>query len=167
MPRQAGTADLVLVGGSVVTMDAARSTATAIAVRDGKIVAVGTDRQAADLVGRHTRRVNLAGRTLLPGFQDAHCHPSMAGLNLTRCPLHELPRTPDAYLAAIAAYASANADRSWVLGDGWYMSAFPGATPTREELDRVVPDRPAFFVNRDGHGAWVNTRALAAAGITR
>ncbi len=54
-----------------------------------------------------------------------------------------------------------------MIGDGWFMSAFPGGTPTRQALDAVVPDRPAFFVNRDGHGAWVNSRALELAGITR
>ncbi len=91
----------------------------------------------------------------------------MSGLNLTRCPLHELPRSEGDYVAAIRTYAAANPGRPWVLGDGWYMSAFPGGTPTRGALDAVVPDRPAFFVNRDGHGAWANSRALAMAGITR
>jgi hypothetical protein len=166
MRREPGAADLVLVGGSVVTMDAARTTAAAVAVRDGRIVAVGPDHDIAGLAGVRTRRIDLAGRTLLPGFQDAHCHPAMAGLNLTRCPLHDLRRTPETYLPAIGAYATANPDRPWVLGDGWYMSAFPGGTPTRADLDRAVPDRPAFFVNRDGHGAWVNSRALELAGVT-
>ena len=114
MRRQPGAADLVLVGGSVVTMDAARTAAAAVAIRDGRIVASGTDHDIADLVGPRTRRIDLAGRTVLPGFQDAHCHPSMAGLNLTRCPLHELPARPEAYLSAIEAYASANPDRPWV-----------------------------------------------------
>jgi predicted amidohydrolase YtcJ len=167
MARDESSADLVLTGGAVFTMDAARRTVAAVAVRGGRIVAAGSTADVDALAGPRTRRVDLAGRTLLPGFQDAHCHPSMAGLNLTRCPLHLLPARADAYLSAIAAYAQANPDRPWVIGDGWYMSAFPGGTPSRTELDRVVPDRPAFFVNRDGHGAWVNSRALAVAGITR
>lgn len=167
MSHHESSADLVLTGGSVVTMDAARRTAAAVAVRAGQIVAVGSDRDIETFVVPRTRRIDLAGRTLLPSFQDAHCHPAMAGLNLTRCPLHELSRTLDAYLAAIGAYAAAHPNLPWVLGDGWYMSAFPGGTPSRTDLDRAAPDRPAFFVNRDGHGAWVNSRALAIAGITR
>ena len=148
-------ADLVLTGGPVMTMGAVRRSAEAVAVKDGRITFVGSARDATSWVGPRTRRIDLAGRALLPSFQDAHVHPAMAGVNLTRCPLHDLPRQLDAYLEAIAAYATAAPDRPWVLGDGWYMEAFPGGTPTRQALDRVVPDRPAFFVNRDGHGAWV------------
>ena len=148
-----------------MTMDAVGRSAEAVAVKDGRILFVGSARDTASLVGPRTRRIDLAGRTLLPSFQDAHVHPAMAGVNLTRCPLHDLPRRLDAYLEAIAAYAATAQDRPWVLGDGWYMEAFPGGTPTRQDLDRVVPDRPAFFVNRDGHGAWVNSRALELAGI--
>ena len=158
-------ADLVLTGGSVTTMDAVRRSAEAVAVKDGRITFVGSARDATSLVGPRTRRIDLAGRTLVPSFQDAHVHPAMAGVNLTRCPLHDLPRRLDAYLEAIAGYAATAPDRRWVLGDGWYMEAFPGGTPTRQDLDRVVSDRPAFFVNRDGHGAWVNSRALELAGI--
>ena len=160
-------ADLVLTGGSVQTMDAVRRTASAIAVRDGRIAAVGSDREILERAGPRTRRIDLAGRTLLPAFQDAHVHPSMAGVGLLRCPLHDLPRSLGAYQAAIRAYAAAHPDAEWILGDGWYLEAFPGGTPRREDLDAVVPDRPAFFINRDGHGAWANSRALAVAGIAR
>ena len=167
MPREPGPADLAFVGGSVVTMDAARRTATAVAVRDGRVVAVGMDRDVAELVGPRTRRIPLAGRTLMPAFQDAHVHPSMAGVGLIQCPLHDVARTVGAYLGVIRAYADGHPDAAWIVGDGWYMEAFPGGTPSKTDLDRAVPDRPAFFVNRDGHGAWVNSRALEVAGITR
>ena len=160
-------ADLVLTGGTVLTMDAARSSAEAVAVRAGRIVAVGAAADIDRLRGPRTRRIELAGRTLVPSFQDAHVHPAMAGIGLTRCPLHDLPPDAGVYLETIRAYASAHPDRPWVIGDGWYMSAFAGGTPTRQDLDRAVPDRPAFFVNRDGHGAWVNSRALALARIDR
>ncbi|HEU4673636.1 MAG TPA: amidohydrolase [Candidatus Limnocylindrales bacterium] len=160
-------ADLVLVGGSAMTMDAVRSTAEAVAVRDGRIVAVGSEAEVRHLTGPRTRRVMLEGRTVMPAFGDAHVHPAIAGLALLRCPLDDLPRTLDAYLDAIDRYARASPGLEWVIGDGWYMSAFPGGTPSRRDLDRVVPDRPAFFPNRDKHGAWVNTRALELAGWTR
>jgi predicted amidohydrolase YtcJ len=156
-------ADLVLVHGAVLTMDPARPREAAVAVRDGRIVGTGADERdlrSAGLVGPGARRIDLGGRTLMPSFQDAHVHPSMAGVGLLRCPLHDVERTLDAYLGVIRAYADAHPDRPWVLGDGWYMEVFPGGTPSRHDLDRVVPDRPAWFVNRDGHGAWVNSRAL-------
>lgn len=154
------------MGGSVRTLDGAAPVATAVAIRGGKIAAIGSDAEIHALIGPRTRRIDLAGRTVLPSFQDAHAHPSMAGIGLLQCPLHDLPRTREAYLAAIAAHAAARPSESWVLGDGWYMEAFPGGTPVKEDLDRIIPDRPAFFVNRDGHGAWLNSRALQLAGIT-
>ncbi|HTS15117.1 MAG TPA: amidohydrolase family protein, partial [Candidatus Sulfotelmatobacter sp.] len=102
-----GPADVVFVGGRVMTMDADRSVAEAIAVRDGRLVAIGTAAEVERLAGPRTRRVDLTGRTLLPGFQDAHVHPSMAGVGLLRCPLHDLPADAAGYLDAIATYAAA------------------------------------------------------------
>ncbi|HYM84800.1 MAG TPA: amidohydrolase family protein, partial [Candidatus Dormibacteraeota bacterium] len=160
-------ADLVLAGGAVATMDAVRRWASAVAVRDGWIVAVGADRDVEALIGPRTRRIDLAGRTLLPSFQDAHVHPSKDGVQLLRCSLFDTERTVDAYVDAVAGYAAAHPDAPWVLGAGWYMEAFPGGTPSRHDLDRAVPERPAFFVNRDGHGAWANSRALQLLGIDR
>jgi predicted amidohydrolase YtcJ len=166
MTSQTGSADLVLVGGPVMTMDTARPAAEAVAIRAGRLVAVGSTREVLELAGPRTRRIELAGRTLLPGFIDAHCHPLLAGAELIRCPLHELPDSKEAYLTAIREYAEGHPDLEWIVGSGWYMSVFPGGTPSRHDLDAVVPDRPAMFTNRDGHGAWVNTRALEVAGIT-
>ena len=80
-------ADLVFTGGPVFTANAMGSHASAVAVRDGRIVAVGTDDDVRDLVGSSTEVVDLAGRMLLPGFQDAHVHPVWGGLDLMRCDL--------------------------------------------------------------------------------
>ncbi|WP_292766691.1 amidohydrolase [Microbacterium sp. UBA3486] len=161
-------ADLVFTGGvrggRVFLADAARTTAHAVAVTDGFISAVGHD--VAALIGPETGVIDLAGGLLVPGFQDAHVHPVWGGLDMLRCDLSALA-TREEYLDRIARYAAAHPDDEWILGGGWQMSAFPGGTPTAEDLDSVVPDRPAFLPNRDGHGAWVNSRALALAGITR
>lgn len=161
-------ADIVFTGGAyggrVFLSDASRSRADSVAVRDGRIVAL--DREAVALIGPGTEIVDLEGRMLVPGFQDAHVHPLWGGLDMLRCDLADLS-TQDEYLARIAEYAAGHPDDGWVLGGGWQMSAFPGGTPTAEALDRVVPDRPAFLPNRDGHGAWVNSRALELAGVTR
>ena len=161
-----GTADLLFVNGPVYTVDASRSWARAVAVKAGRIVAVGTDDDVRAWNGPRTEVVDLAGRMLLPGFQDAHIHPPASGLEMLRCNLSEL-YVLDAYERVIAEYAAANPAVPWILGGGWYMDVFPGGTPTKEALDALVPDRPAFLTNRDGHGAWVNSRALERAGITR
>jgi predicted amidohydrolase YtcJ len=158
-------ADTVFTGGSVFTADTVRSTASAVAVRAGHIVAVGHD-EVRDLIGPKTEVVDLAGRMLAPGFQDAHVHPVWGGLDMLRCNLSDL-LSRDEYLARIGEYASENPDLEWVQGGGWSMSGFPGGTPLASDLDSVVPDRPAFLPNRDGHGAWVNSRALELAGVTK
>jgi predicted amidohydrolase YtcJ len=165
--RDAGNADLVFVNGDVYTVDGARSWAGAVAVKDGEIVAVApADDGVRDLIGSGTDVVDLRGAMLLPGFQDAHVHPVSAGVDMLLCDLHDLG-TLDQYLGAIRDYADAHPDEPWILGGGWTMDAFPGGVPTRETLDAVLPDRPSFLPNRDGHSAWVNTKALEVAGITR
>lgn len=158
-------ADLVFAGGPVFTADAVRSRATAVAVRDGRIVAVGAD-DVRDLIGDRTEVVDLGGRMLLPGFQDAHVHPVSGGLELLRCDLNEGTTEGD-YLDIIGRYAALHPDEEWISGGGWSMSAFAGGTPTAAALDRVVADRPVFLPNRDGHGAWVNSEALRRAGVDR
>lgn len=159
------SADLVLTGGRLATMDAARSWASALAVRDGRIVAVGTDAAVRPHIGSSTRVIELRGRTVTPGFQDAHVHPVHGGLAMLRCDLHEDAQSGTG-LDKIGSYARSHPDEAWIRGGGWYMAAFEGGTPRREDLDRIVPDRPVFLTNRDGHGAWVNTRALELAGVT-
>ncbi|SNX65654.1 hypothetical protein SAMN06272735_7493 [Streptomyces sp. TLI_55] len=156
-------ADLLFTGGPVLTPEG--RTATAVAVSGGRITAVGRD-QVLDLRGPRTEVVDLAGRLLLPGFQDAHVHPVPAGLELTQCDLTGT-RTAAETVAAVRAYADAHPERAWITGGGWSMEAFEGGTPTKELLDAVVPDRPVYLPNRDHHGAWVNSRALELAGVTR
>jgi predicted amidohydrolase YtcJ len=158
-------ADLALIGGHIATMDPARSWASALAVRDGRIVAVGSDAAVGPWVGPSTRVVALRGRTVTPGFQDAHVHPIHGGLARLRCDLHDA-RGRDEVLAAIDAYARTHPDIPWIRGAGWSMDDFPGGTPRADDLDRIVSDRPVFLPNRDGHSAWVNSRASELAGIT-
>jgi predicted amidohydrolase YtcJ len=159
------SADLAFVNGSVYTVDAARSRASAVAVAGGRIVSVGSDDEIRDGIGAATRVVDLQGRMLLPGFQDAHVHPVSSGVDRLQCDLHDL-HTRDDYVRAVRSYAEAHPDREWILGGGWSMDVFPGGTPTKDLLDAVVPDRIVFLPNRDGHSAWVNSRALEVAGVT-
>lgn len=153
-------ADIVFRDGHALTP--AGRTATSVAVAGDRIVAVGGE--WADLVGPGTEVVDLAGRLLLPGFQDAHVHPIPAATELMQCDLTGL-KTAGATVEAVRTYADAHPDEEWIQGGGWSMEAFPGGAPTKDLLDAVVPDRPVYLVNRDHHGAWVNSRALALAGI--
>src|SRR5690348_9739199 len=122
------TADLVLTGGRIFTGDAAKSWAEALAVRGNRIVAVGSDWDVRPLTGPQTRTIELKGRTVTAGFQDAHVHPTHGGLARIRCELHEA-RGKDEYLRIVSEYAAANPTREWILGGGWSLSDFPGGLP--------------------------------------
>ena len=159
-------ADLVLRDGVVWTAEPERPWAQAVAVREGRLVYVGDEAGVERFIGGGTQVVELAGKMVLPGFGDTHAHPLSGGLELGECNLYEA-RTAAEVEGAIHAYADAHPDLAWVRGNGWQLPVFPGANPSRAILDRVVPDRPAFFYAADGHSAWVNSRALAQAGITR
>ncbi len=144
-----------------------------VVVEGGRVVAVGPPRsttqsppQIPPQIPAGADVVDLAGGLLSPGFVDAHVHAVQGGLERTRCDLSE-GATREDYLTTIRAYAEAHPELPWILGGGWAMAAFPGGTPTAADLDSVVPDRPVFLPNRDHHGAWVNTRALELAGVTR
>jgi predicted amidohydrolase YtcJ len=160
------TAELILTTARVATMDGARRTCEAVAVEGGRIAAVGSARDVADLRGPATRVVDVEGGMVLPAFQDAHCHLGESGYQLTLCDLSDAA-SPDAYPEAVAAYAAAHPERPVIAGGGWAMSDFPGGVGTREALDAVVADRPVILYSRDYHSVWVNTRALEAAGTTR
>jgi predicted amidohydrolase YtcJ len=157
-------ADLAFVNGAVYTVDAASSWARAVAVRDGRIVAVGTDDEIREHIGSATEVVDLDGKMLLPGFQDAHIHAPTGGMDRLRIDLSELHAWDD-YARTITTWADANPSAPWVLGGGWAMDIFDGGTPSREQLDALVPDRPAYLTNRDLHAAWVNSKALEVAGV--
>ncbi|MBM4195504.1 MAG: amidohydrolase [Gammaproteobacteria bacterium] len=159
-------AELALRNAAVYTVDGARRWAEAVAIRDGRIVFVGTDRDLQAHLGPQTRVVDLEGRMLLPGFQDVHIHPISGGMEANACDLNGLNGV-DAYVAAIKAYADANPGDGWIKGGGWLLSAFgPGGIARKELIDAVVPDRPVMLYSADGHTLWVNSKALEIAGIT-
>jgi predicted amidohydrolase YtcJ len=139
---------------------------TALVVSGGHVEAVVPEREITEYAGPGDAVVDLAGGLLLPGFQDAHVHPVQGGLDRLRCDLSDL-EAPGDCLAGIGAYAAAHPEREWVTGSGWAIAPFGPGGPTAAALDTVVPDRPAFFPNRDHHGAWVNSRALMLAGVDR
>jgi predicted amidohydrolase YtcJ len=166
MTHPAGPADLVFTGGHVHTVDPALPRAEAVAVHGERISALGTAAEVRDLIGPRTRVIDLNRRLLLPGFQDVHIHPIFAGVDRLQCDLRDA-RGRDGVLATIRSYVAAHPDEQWIVGSGWYMADFENGTPRREDLDAIVAERPAFFPNRDGHSTWVNSKALALAGIDR
>ena len=162
----AGMADATIFLGNVWDSTTQQPRQAAVLARGGRITAVTAAGRADELNATGAEVVDVGDGLLVPGFQDAHVHPIYAGAAMTMCDLHGI-RTADESVQAVRRYAEANPDREWISGGGWSMEAFPGGTPTKALLDAVVPDRPVFLPNRDGHGAWVNSRALELAGITR
>ncbi|MFF2809664.1 amidohydrolase [Streptomyces sp. NPDC058000] len=158
-------ADLLFTHGPIHTGDPARTRASSLAVTGERITAVGHD-DVRELIGPGTEVVDLTGKLLLPGFQDAHIHAVFGGLELAECDLTGTVGV-DEYLRRIREFADAHPERSWITGGGWSLESFAGGLPTRQLLDSVVPDRPVYLPNRDHHGAWVNTRALELAGLTK
>jgi predicted amidohydrolase YtcJ len=154
-----GNEEVVFHNGTIFDGRAFLPAGTCVRAVGGRITEVGPPRPLGN-----AEPVDLEGGTLLPGFVDAHAHPVFAGDQMRRCDLRAAS-TAAGYTELVAAYAADHPDEEWISGGGWSMSAFPGGVPTRQALDAVVPDRPVFLPNRDGHGAWVNSRALALAGI--
>lgn len=152
------------MNGPIYTVDRTRPWARAVAVRDGRIVAVGD--QVDDWVGGSTDVVDLRGRMLLPGFQDAHIHPPIGGLGMILCDL-SVARSLGDCERIVSEYSAAHPEDEWVMGGGWRSDLFPGASPPAGVLDRLVPDRPVVLYGGDGHSAWVNKAALRLAGIDR
>ncbi len=159
-------ADLLFTNGAVYTVDAARSWADSVAVRAGRIVYVGPPAGAKAFQGPGTRVVDLKGRMLLPAFHDAHVHPVSGGMELALCNLNNAKDQGEVF-DRIRKYVAAHPSEKWIEGGGWDLPVFPGANPTRQQLDAIVADRPASLSAADGHSSWVNTRALEIAGITR
>ena len=158
------TADTVFEHGWIYTGAESAPVFGGVAVAGGRVLTTDAA-EVARLAETATTRVDLGGRLLVPGFQDAHVHPVLAGIELLSCDLSACESAEET-IQAIAAYAAAHPELEWIQGAGWSMDAFPGGTPTRQMLDAVVPDRPVLLENRDHHGAWANTRAFELAGIT-
>jgi len=159
-------ADLLLLRGRVWTAEANPAWAEAVAVRAGRIVAVGSTNEVEALRGPKTEVIHLGGRLVLPGFIDAHSHLLDGASSLDRVDLSDLPDL-GTIQARIEGWARAHPRETWVLGGGWAYASFPGGLPTKQQLDAVVADRPAFIESYDGHSAWANSKALALAGITK
>jgi predicted amidohydrolase YtcJ len=158
-------ADLVLTGGEVYTVDAARSWAEAVAIRGDRIVFVGSDTDVVELIDENTQVIELAGQMVLPGFQDSHIHPVTASLKSFMCNLYGL-ETVEAYLEEIRSCTKIHGDSGWIHGTGWSHRLFPDdAKPTSKMLDEIAPGVPLTLSSYDGHSLWVNSAAMRVAGV--
>ncbi|HVQ29237.1 MAG TPA: amidohydrolase, partial [Vicinamibacteria bacterium] len=159
-------ADRIFVNGRIWTGDPARPRVEALAVRGPTIIAVGRSADIRGMAEKATDVVDLKGRFVCPGFIDAHLHFMGGSLALEALDLHEAGSLAEIE-KRIKDYARAHADSAWVTGEGWAYGAFAGGMPRKEQLDAVLPDRPAYLTSYDGHTAWVNSVALSKAKINR
>jgi predicted amidohydrolase YtcJ len=160
-------ADLLLTNGRVYTMDAERTWAEAVAIRDGRIIFVCSSADARQHTGNATEVVDLGRKMLLPSFQDVHIHPLAGGLAYLSCTLYEESGDLTAVLAKIARCVAENPEAEAIRGAGWNWGMFDGeASPDKELLDAIDSSRPLIFGDGDGHTLWVNSAALALAGVT-
>jgi predicted amidohydrolase YtcJ len=160
-----GPVDLIVVNGQVYTGEQTEL-AEAVAVRGNKVVRVGSNSEIRRLRRAQTTVIDAEGGAVLPGFNDAHAHLISGGLSLDQVNLADAT-TVEEIRDTIRAWAEAHPERPWITGRGWYYQPFNGAMPTRQLLDALVPDRPAYLIAYDGHTGWANSAALRAAGITR
>ncbi|MDQ3534460.1 MAG: amidohydrolase, partial [Bacteroidota bacterium] len=159
-------ADLILLNGSIYTVDASRSWAESLAVKDGKIIFIGHDNEVKKFKGEDTIVYDLKGKMVLPSFHDSHVHPVVGGLELGECDLTPF-RTEEQMLDHLKNYARQHPEKEWIRGGGWQLPVFEDGNPHKSLLDRVVPERPVYLESADAHSAWVNSKALAVAGITK
>ena len=164
--QSAEAADLLIVNGRVFAADEAGTMAEAVALRGHTIQRVGSNAEIETLRGPGTRVLDARGGSVVPGFNDAHVHFVSGGFALGDVDLAGLT-TLRQVQAAISTFAAAHPGDGWLKGRGWLYAPFPGGSPTRAQLDEVVPDRPAVMNCYDGHSVWVNSKALALAGITK
>ncbi len=161
-----GPVDLIVYNGRVYAGNGSDDFKEAIAVRGNTIFRVGSNREVKRMVRPQTVVVDAHGGAVVPGFNDTHVHFASGSLALSEINLLDATST-EQVSARIRAYAEAHQDRPWITGRGWYYTAFAGGLPTRQLLDQLVPDRPAYLTAYDGHSGWANTVALKLAGITR
>jgi len=160
------TADLIIVNGKVHTVDDTNRVVQAVAIGGNTIIKVGTNDDIKSLSGPATRVIDARGATVAPGFNDSHVHFLSGGRSLSDVDLAGLT-TLRQVQDKIRVFAADKPADAWIKGRGWLYSPFPNASPTRAQLDEVVPDRPAVMTCYDGHSVWVNSRVLALAGITK
>src|SRR6266508_4630814 len=154
----------ILYNGTIYTLDPSLPRAQALGIRDGRVVAIGSEGKVQAAMGGRAEPINLRGRAVIPALTDAHVHfvnYALARRNLRLDGVADF----DAVLERVAAAAQQLPEGAWLLGGGWDHTLWGGRWPRAADLDALTPDRPALLVRKDGHSAWANSRALELAGI--
>src|SRR5262249_54465743 len=156
---------LILSNGRIWTADPSRPFAEAVAIEGERISAIGSNQEIAKLAGPRTRVIDLQGRLAAPGFNDAHTHFLDGSLSLSRVDLFNAGSREEIQ-RRLAAYAKSHPDEKWIVGAGWEYGWFPGhRLPAKEDIDKVIADRPVYLKAFDGHTGWINSEALRRADI--
>jgi len=172
MNDQSRACELVFKNGRIYTVNPDQPWAEAVAIKDGRLVRVGSDAEIESLIGPDTQVVDLSGRMAIPGIHDSHVH-LVAAVHYSRShcqlPDYYTNPTPDDYLAAIRkCYQEGRGmEDGWFLGGVWFPQVFGEKGPNKEMLDEILGDTPAFLADTNLHAAWVNSAALRIAGIDK
>jgi predicted amidohydrolase YtcJ len=165
--QQAASADLVIMHGHAWTVDHAHPQAEAVAIHGSRIVAVGTDAEIEKWIGPGTKKIDAQGKSVLPGFIDAHVHFSSGGGEISSVQLRDAA-TPQEFSRRIAEHVRKLPKGEWILGGTWDHELWGGTPlPSHDWIDALTPDTPVFVTRYDGHMALANGLAIRLAGITR
>jgi predicted amidohydrolase YtcJ len=154
----------ILYNGTIYTLDPNLPRAQALGIRDGRVVAIGSEGKVQAAMGGRAEPINLRGRAVIPALTDAHVHfvnYALARRNLRLDGVADF----DAVLERVAAATEQLPEGAWLLGGGWDHTLWGGRWPRATDLDPLTPDRPALLIRKDGHSAWANSHALTLAGI--
>jgi len=153
------TSNFVIKNGSIYTVDKDQTWAQAIVIKNDKIVFIGTNKEAEPYIGTDSIVVDLKGKMVLPGFVDAHAHPSHAMDLVGNISLYGGDSLAD-YLKEISVFVEQHPDREFYRGSGWADTFFSNMGPDKEILDAIIPDKPIALISYDGHSMWVNSVTL-------
>ncbi len=157
-------ADIILLDGKVWI--ARESFAEAVAIRGNKIAAIGTSEEIKEYFGTSTRTIDLGGKLVIPGFNDAHIHFLGGSTGFLEVDIHSSVDGAG-IVKTVNAFAAQHTEKPWITGRGWQYTWFPTGLPTSEDMTGMIEDRPVYLRSYDGHSAWANRKALEIAGVTQ
>ncbi len=160
------TADLVFTNGRVWAGGDSAKFYDAIAIKSNMILAAGTSEEIKKSTSEKTKVVDLGGKLMIPGFNDAHIHFLGGSVGLSEVNLNDVNSIAEV-VATIKTFIKENPSKQWITGRGWQYTMFTGGLPSKDILDSAIKDRPVFIRAYDGHSAWANSAALKLAGVTK
>lgn len=164
---QVWAADIVIMNGKVATMDSKRELVRSVAIKDGLIIALGSDQKMRKLIGHDTQVIDARGKLVLPGFNDSHVHFMGTGAQLSAVDLRDA-KSPEEFVERLKAFAAKLPKGRWILGGQWdHENWKPNSLPTAAMMDAATPDNPVWVNRLDGHMAVANSLAMRLAGITK